>query len=70
VPRFALVVAKRDRRSGAGSALVEAVERFARERRCRFVEVTCGERPDREAAHRFYEALGYEPVSRRFLKEL
>lgn len=28
------------------------------------------ERAEREAAHRFYAALGYEEVSRRFLKEV
>jgi GNAT superfamily N-acetyltransferase len=50
--------------------LVEAVEAFARERGCGLVEVTSGERPEREAAHHFYAALGYEEVSRRFLKEV
>ncbi len=66
----ALVVARGRRRSGAGSALVEAVELFARERGCALVEVTSGERAEREAAHRFYAALGYEEVSRRFLKKV
>jgi hypothetical protein len=36
---------------------------------CRYLEVT-GERAEREAAHAFYEALGLEQVSRRYLKEL
>jgi GNAT superfamily N-acetyltransferase len=66
----ALVVAHARRRAGAGRALVEAVEAFARERGCSLVEVTSGERPEREAAHGFYAALGYEEVSRRFLKEV
>ena len=66
----ALVVAEARRRTGAGRALVEAVEAFARERGCGLVEVTSGERAEREAAHRFYAALGYEEVSRRFLKEV
>jgi GNAT superfamily N-acetyltransferase len=66
----ALVVAEGRRRAGAGRALVEAVEAFARERACGLVEVTSGERVEREAAHGFYAALGYEEVSRRFLKEV
>jgi GNAT superfamily N-acetyltransferase len=66
----ALVVASERRRHEVGSALVEAVEAFARSRGCRYSEVTSGERPERDTAHRFYEALDYEEVSRRFLKAL
>lgn len=66
----ALVVGAGSRRHGVGRALVEAAEADARARGCRYAEVTSGERPDRRAAHRFYEALGYEQVSRRFLKVL
>lgn len=66
----ALVVAVGRRRSGVGRALVAAAEERARARGCRYAEVTSGERPDREAAHRFYAALGYEAASRRFRKSL
>lgn len=66
----ALVVVEQAGKEGVGRALVEAVEEFARTRGCRLVEVTSGERREREAAHRFYAALGYEEVSRRLLKEL
>jgi GNAT superfamily N-acetyltransferase len=66
----ALVVAERRRRSGIGRALVEAVEAFARSRSCTLVEVTSGEREERAAAHRFYAGLGYEQVSKRYLKPL
>ena len=66
----ALVVAEARRRAGVGRVLVEAVEAFARERGCDLVEVTSGERAEREAAHGFYAALGYEEVSCRFLKEV
>ncbi|MGH3023146.1 MAG: hypothetical protein ACRDNI_05775 [Gaiellaceae bacterium] len=47
-----------------------AVEERAREAGCRYLEVTSGERPEREAAHAFYASLGLEEVSRRYLKEL
>ena len=66
----ALVVDEERRRSGAGRRLVDAVEARARDEGCRYLEVTSGERTEREAAHAFYEALGFEQVSRRYLKEL
>jgi GNAT superfamily N-acetyltransferase len=50
----ALVVAAQSRRAGLGRALVQAVEAFARSRGCDRVEVTSGERPERDPAHRFY----------------
>ena len=66
----ALVVGDEHRRRGAGRALVEEVETRARAADCRYLEVTSGEAHGREAAHAFYEALGLEQVSRRYLKEL
>jgi GNAT superfamily N-acetyltransferase len=66
----ALVVDSNRRRAGIGRKLVEEVEERARAAGCRYLEVTSGERPERDAAHAFYEALGLERVSRRYLKEL
>jgi GNAT superfamily N-acetyltransferase len=66
----ALVVAESHRRRGIARALVAEVERRALAAECRYLEVTSGERPGREAAHAFYESLGLEQVSRRYLKEL
>ena len=66
----ALVVSESSRRAGVGRALVADAEGRARAGGCRYLEVTSGERSDREAAHAFYEALGLEQVSRRYLKEL
>jgi GNAT superfamily N-acetyltransferase len=66
----ALVVAEGSRRAGLGGALVAEVEGRARARGCRYLEVTSGERSGREAAHAFYDALGLEQVSRRYLKRL
>jgi GNAT superfamily N-acetyltransferase len=66
----ALVVGADRRRAGIGRKLVGEVEERAAAAGCRYLEVTSGERPEREAAHAFYEALGLEQVSRRYLKEL
>ncbi|HXV33003.1 MAG TPA: GNAT family N-acetyltransferase [Gaiellaceae bacterium] len=66
----ALVVSRDSRRLGIGRQLVSGVEARARGAGCRYLEVTSGGRPDREAAHAFYEALGLEQVSRRYLREL
>ena len=66
----ALVVSEDSRRAGVGRQLVVEVEERARPAGCRYLEVTSGEWPEREAAHAFYEALGLKQVSRRYLKEL
>jgi predicted N-acetyltransferase YhbS len=66
----ALVVAGEWRGRGAGRRLVDEIEARARACGCRYLEVTSGERAEREAAHAFYEALGLEQVSRRYLKDL
>ncbi len=66
----ALVVAKRCRRTGVGRSLVEEAESRARAAGCRYLEVTSGERPEREAAHSFYRTVGLVEVSRRYLKQL
>ncbi len=65
---IALVVSKKERRSGVGRALVAAAENdFARRNVAR---VTLTTRFEREDAHRFYEALGYSRTGFRFAKSL
>jgi GNAT superfamily N-acetyltransferase len=64
----AIVVGEAYRGRGVGRALVEAVEAEAQARGCNLVELTTADR--RVGAHEFYRRLGYEEVSRRFLKAM
>jgi len=66
----ALVVGEPARGRGAGRRLMARAEELAREAGCHVIELTSGIRPEREAAHRFYEALGYERTSYHFHRTL
>jgi len=66
----ALVVRASARGRGAGRRLMARAEQLAREAGCEGVELTSGLGPDREAAHRLYEALGYRRTSYRFCHRL
>jgi ribosomal protein S18 acetylase RimI-like enzyme len=55
-----LVVDESARKSGAGRALVSAVEQRAKAEGATLTEVSSGRREDRDAAHKFYPRLGYE----------
>jgi GNAT superfamily N-acetyltransferase len=46
------------RRSGIGRALMENVEARARRAGCELMELSTGRRPERQAAHKFYQSLG------------
>jgi GNAT superfamily N-acetyltransferase len=62
------VVGEAYRNRGAGAALVRACESAAAAAGCTRVEVTSNVR--RDAAHRFYEQLGYTTESRHLMKRL
>jgi GNAT superfamily N-acetyltransferase len=69
----ALVVAPGQRRHGVARALTEAAEEVARGWGCDLVEVSSGRRSEREAAHAFYRASGFEDTghgSARYWKRL
>jgi GNAT superfamily N-acetyltransferase len=65
---IALVVSESVRGGGVGRALVAECEKFALECGCKRMEVTTG--TQREKAHRFYESMGYQETSKRYLKPL
>ena len=63
-----MIVDEAYRGRGIGALLVAEAERRLAERGCKIVEVTSNMR--RERAHQFYEKLGYERTSFRFMKRL
>ena len=63
-----MIVAEAHRGRGIGGMLVAEAERRLAERGCKILEVTSNHR--RDEAHRFYERLGYERTSVRFMKRL
>jgi ribosomal protein S18 acetylase RimI-like enzyme len=65
---IALVVSEGVRGGGIGRALAAEAEKFALECNCKRMEVTTG--TQREKAHRFYESMGYQETSKRYLKPL
>ncbi|HCJ29787.1 MAG TPA: GNAT family N-acetyltransferase [Pseudomonas sp.] len=56
------------RSQGVGALLIQAAEQRARARGCDRMELHCDAR--REAAHRFYERLGYEDAPKYFRRSL
>jgi N-acetylglutamate synthase-like GNAT family acetyltransferase len=63
-----LVVREGAQGRGIGRMLVEAVEARLRQAGCKLIEVTSNN--SRVDAHLFYERLGYEKTSSRFMKRL
>ncbi len=65
---IALVVPRKQRRSGIGRSLIAAAEKdFAKQK---VIRVSLTTRFTREQAHEFYEALGYSKTGFRFAKNL
>jgi ribosomal protein S18 acetylase RimI-like enzyme len=62
-----MIVAEAHRGQGIGAALLAEAEHRLASRGCRIIEVTSNQR--RDQAHAFYEALGYERTSFRFMKK-
>lgn len=65
----AMAVDPQHQRAGVGAGLVVAAETFARRVGCLRMEVTSGDRREKDA-HVFYAAQGYHSDCRRFVKVL
>lgn len=65
----AMAIDQLHHRQGVGSLSVAAAERFAISVGCSRIEVTSGDRREKDA-HVFYQAQGYHSDCRRFLKRL
>ena len=63
-----MIVDEAHRGHGIGALLMTEAERRLSQRGCKIIEVTSNMRRDR--AHHFYEQLGYERTSYRFMKKL
>ena len=66
----AMVVRDSARRHGVGRRLMERAAELARAEGCEGIELTSGIQPERQDAHRFYEALGFERASYKFWRPL
>ena len=66
----ALVVSRHYRNQGIGRILIQEAERWASTRRAHYLLVNSGIRPERDVAHRFYVALGFDARSRGFKKSI
>jgi GNAT superfamily N-acetyltransferase len=65
---MALCVGNQFRGQGIGRALIQKIETVAREMCCIKISVASG--VHRIEAHRFYTGLGYEEITKRFVKNL
>ena len=63
-----LVIDEATRGRGVGSALIEACEKFARERNAERIEVTSGDQ--RRLAHEFYLGRGFAREGQRFTRRV
>jgi GNAT superfamily N-acetyltransferase len=64
----ALVVRREARGRGVGRALLAASEDAARRLGCSLIEVSSGRRPERDPAHRFYNAAGFTDTASRSVR--
>ena len=67
---LAFVVKQSSRKLGIGKILIEAAENWAREQGLHTVVISSGNRAERDAAHLFYQKMGYAIKSSGFVKKL
>lgn len=64
------VVDQAYRANSIGSTLMQAIEQFAYEKKIKTIKLNSGNRAEREAAHVFYQKIGFEKISSGFQKKL
>ena len=67
---LAFVVKQEHRNRGIGELLISASEDWAKEQGLKTVLISSGNRDERNAAHAFYQKMGYAIKSSGFVKEL
>ena len=67
---LAFVVKQNSREQGVGKILIKASEDWAREQGLHTVLISSGNRAARDAAHAFYQKMGYAVKSSGFVKKL
>lgn len=66
----ALVVDTKFRTLGVGQKLIDMAEQVAKQNNINILLLNCGNRDERQSAHRFYQKVGFEPKSTGYIKRL
>ncbi|MEO9022605.1 MAG: GNAT family N-acetyltransferase [Ginsengibacter sp.] len=66
----ALVVNNQFRKLGVGKKLIDTAEELARQVKTNSILLNCGNRDERQAAHKFYTKAGFEAKSTGYIKRL
>jgi GNAT superfamily N-acetyltransferase len=66
----ALVVSEQYRKLGIGKSLIDYAESWAKEMDAKHLVLNCGNRPERDSAHKFYSKIGFEAKSMGYKREL
>ena len=64
----ALVVSNTARKSGAGRLLIKSAEKWGAENKADLLALTCGNKKEREEAHKFYPKMGFVWNARGYVK--
>jgi GNAT superfamily N-acetyltransferase len=66
----ALVVKSEYRKFGVGKSLIAYAESWGREAGARSIVLNCGNREERNSAHKFYHSVGFEAKSTGYKKDV
>lgn len=66
----ALVTHEEFRKNGIGKLLMQSAEQWGKEIGAKLSVLNCGNKEEREAAHKFYSKIGFEAKSLGYIKQL